>query len=128
MLASLWKDKRPIYQKQKYKLVVFISSQGRIQERVPTRLWYTMILVRAILTHMDGMQRRARTTARLHDRWKDESDRNLALYSGAQVAQTRLIHERGGLANQSSGLYRLLQSDHGQAFQVDPTWGKALTV
>ncbi len=42
-----------------------------------------------------------------------QSNRNLARYSRTQVTQTRLLHLSRRLANQSSGLYRLLQPNHG---------------
>jgi hypothetical protein len=48
-----------------------------------------------------------------------QSDRNLAQYPGAQVAQTGLLHERGGVTSQGFGLHRVLQSNDGQAFQMD---------
>jgi len=49
----------------------------------------------------------------------DESNRDLAEYSGTQVAQTRLVPLCPGLTSQSVRIHRLLQPHDGPAFQVD---------
>jgi hypothetical protein len=55
--------------------------------------------------------------ARLH-----ESGRNLVEYSGAQTAETGQFHWAYRCARPNSGLHCLLQSEHGQTYQVDVHW------
>src|SRR5919202_3760320 len=48
-----------------------------------------------------------------------EPDGNLAEYPGAEAAPARLLHLGRGPQAEDRGLHRLLQSDDGQAVQVD---------